>query len=44
MYLEQMKVYIAEEKRSDALANCKSLSALFLHFPKNYKVKIENIL
>ncbi len=42
--LEQMKVYIAEEKRSDALANCKSLSALFLHFPKNYKVKIENIL
>ena len=44
MNLEQMKVYIAEENRADSLAYGKALSALFLHFPKNYKVKIENVL
>lgn len=42
--LEQMTVYIAEEKRADALAYGKALSNLFHHLPKNYQVRTENIL
>ncbi len=36
--------YIHGEQKTDALARCNVLGFLFEHLPKNYKLKLENIL
>lgn len=40
----EMYVYTMEEQKYDALSKCEVLVVLFEYMPKNYNVKIENIL
>lgn len=42
--LAELKAYVSEGQKFDALAKCEILSTLFEHLPKNYSVKLENIL
>ena len=44
IYLSQVEEYIEEEHKGDALAHCESLAILFKHLPKDYRLKLENIL
>ncbi len=44
MNIDQMKVYIKENQKADALAFGNVLIGLFEHLPKDHKLKIENIL
>lgn len=44
MNIKQMKTYIEERQKADALAFGNVLLGLFEHLPKDYKLKIENIL
>ena len=40
----QMQVYITQNQKADALAFGNVLLGLFEHLPKDYKLKIENVL
>lgn len=40
----QMQVYVHENQKADALAYGNVLIGLFEHLPKDYKLKIENVL
>lgn len=40
----EMYVYAMEEQKYDALSKCEVLIVLFEYMPKNYNVKLENIL
>lgn len=42
--IEQAKAYVGERKKEDSLSFVNALSSMFSHIPKNYHVKIENIL
>lgn len=44
MNISEMLGYTEGEQQTDALSCCKVLSFLFEHLPKNYEVKLENIL
>lgn len=44
MNMSQMKKYVECEQKADSLAYCEVLDMLFGHLPKNYKLKLENIL
>lgn len=42
--IAQAKAYVNEKKREDSLSFVSGLDSMFSHIPKNYHVKIENIL
>lgn len=42
--IAELESYILSEIKSDALAKCNALDVLIRHMPKNYKLKIENVL
>lgn len=44
MYLSELSQYIEGGNKVDALARIDVLDVLLEHIPKNYKLKIENIL
>lgn len=44
MNIDQMQIYIKEQQKADALAFGNVLLGLFEHLPKDYKLKLENIL
>lgn len=44
MNISEMSGYTDGEKQTDAISRCKVLSFLFEHLPKNYEMKLENIL
>lgn len=44
MHMAQMKKYVESEQKADSLANCEVLDMLFGHLPKNYRLKLENVL
>lgn len=44
MNIDQLQVYIKEHQKADALAFGNVLLGLFEHLPKDYKLKLENIL
>lgn len=44
MNISEMTGYTEGGHKTDALSNCKVLSFLFEHLPKNYEMKLENIL
>ena len=44
MNINQMQVYIEKKQKADALAFANVLVGLFEHLPKDYKLKLENIL
>lgn len=44
MNLDQMQIYIKEHQKADALAFGNVLLGLFEHLPKDYKLKLENVL
>lgn len=44
MNISEMSGYIDGRKQTDAVSRCKVLSFLFEHLPKNYEMKLENIL
>ena len=44
MNIYQMQVYIDKNQKADALAFGNVLLGLFEHLPKDYRLKIENIL
>lgn len=44
MGIAELKGYIEGEIKTDALAKCNSLDVMLRHMPKNYKLKIENVL
>ncbi|MDD6484598.1 MAG: DUF4363 family protein [Clostridiales bacterium] len=44
MNISELITYSEEESRADALAKCRVLDFLISHLPKNFKLKIENIL
>lgn len=44
MNISEMLGYTDGEKQTDAISRCKVLSFLFEHLPKNYEMKLENIL
>lgn len=44
MNLSELSGYVDGGKQTDALARCNVLGFLFEHLPKNYKLKLENIL
>ncbi len=44
MNIDQMKTYIKEEQKADALSYGTVLLGLFEHLPKDHKLKLENIL
>lgn len=44
MNLSELVSYIRGGNQTDALARCNVLGFLFEHLPKNYKLKLENIL
>ena len=44
MGIAELKGYIEGEIKTDALAKCNSLDVMIRHMPKNYKLKIENVL
>ena len=44
MHLSELRVYTEAESKEDALAKCASVEFLFSHLPKNFKLRIENIL
>lgn len=42
--IAELKAYTAEKQKSAALAKCELMCVLFEHFPKNYALRLENIL
>ena len=42
--IDQMKIYIKEEQKADALSYGSVLIGLFEHLPKDHRLKLENIL
>lgn len=42
--MAELDAYISECQRYDAAAKCSVLKTLFKHLPKNYGLKLENIL
>ena len=40
----ELEGYIEGEAKFDSLAKCKFLDVLIRHLPRNYKLKIENVL
>ncbi len=44
MNIKQMQTYIEQQQKADALAFGNVLQGLFEHLPKDYKLKLENIL
>lgn len=44
MNVAQLEAYVEEEKREDALSFLNVLETLFIRLPKNYRLKIENVL
>lgn len=40
----EMSGYINGKQKTDAISRCKVLDFLFNHIPKNYELKLENIL
>ena len=44
MNLSELRGYVEGGMKTDALARCEVLDVLFRHLPKNYKLKLENIL
>lgn len=44
IYMLEARQYSEENCREDALARCRVLEMLFEHLPKNYRIRLENIL
>ena len=44
IYLEELYSYIEGAHKADALSRCRVLGFLYEHLPKNYELKLENIL
>ena len=44
MNISELVEYIDGGEKTDALSNCRVLDFLFDHLPKNYEMKLENIL
>lgn len=44
MNISELTEYIDGREKTDALSNCRVLDFLFEHLPKNYEMKLENIL
>lgn len=44
MNISEMSGYINGKQQTDAISRCKVLDFLFEHLPKNYQMKLENIL
>lgn len=44
MNISEMLGYIDGEQRIDAISKCMVLDLMFSHLPRNYKLKMENIL
>lgn len=44
MSISEMAGYISGSQQTDAISMCKVLSFMFEHMPKNYQLKLENIL
>lgn len=42
--LGELFEYVKASERSDALAKCAEMEILLRHMPKNYKIRLENIL
>ena len=42
--LAELDAYVLGNQKIDALAKCQIMHVLFDHFPKNYTLKLENIL
>lgn len=42
--IAELKEYILQHSKADALAHTEALNVLFRHLPKNYKLRTENIL
>ena len=42
--IAELESYIDHEIKPDALAKCNTLDVIIRHMPKNYKLKIENVL
>ena len=42
--IAELEGYIEGEVKNDSIAKCKFLDVLIRHLPRNYKLKIENIL
>lgn len=42
--LEELRAYTESGSQSDASARCAAVEFLFRHLPKNFKLRIENIL
>ncbi len=44
MGLAELEGYVVGEVQTDALAKCSMIDVMLRHMPKNYKLKLENIL
>lgn len=44
MGIAELEGYIEGEIKTDALAKCSMIDVMVRHMPKNYKVKLENVL
>lgn len=44
MGIAELEGYIEGEIKTDALAKCSMIDVMVRHMPKNYKLKLENIL
>ena len=44
MNISELSGYISGRQQTDAVSRCKVLDFLFEHLPKNYEMKLENIL
>lgn len=42
--LGELREFVKNEEKSDALAKCADLEVLIMHMPSNYKLRLENIL
>ena len=42
--IAELESYIDNKIKPDALAKCNALDVLIRHMPKNYKLKVENVL
>ena len=44
IYMRELSSYIGEENKADALSRCRVLEYLYDHLPKNYELRLENVL
>ena len=42
--IQELSSYVEGRQKADAISHCRVLGYLYEHLPKNYKLKLENIL